>query len=168
MKVFKDSLGREWSYTLNVASMKKIRSATGIDLMQADKTLPVLGDDMVALSEVLWVLCKQQAQDRGISEEQFYEGLSGEALDSARDGFFEEWADFFPPSQTAKKTLLLSALELGRAYNEAYRKEMERHFQEISRPDLVEAKVRADIQQAISKTKEQEIQPEKGPPTPGA
>ena len=116
MKVFRDALGREWSFALNVGAMKRVRDLVGIDLLQTAEALEKIMDDPVALGQILFCLCKKQAEERGISEEQFLEGLVGEALDSALDNFMKEWVDFFPRSQRLKRLAIEKTLELRPQY----------------------------------------------------
>jgi hypothetical protein len=150
MKVWKDAVGREWSLTLNVRTVKQVRDEIRIDLTQTEKSLPLVMDDPVALGDILWVLCRKQAEERGINQDQFLEALKGEALDEARTQFVEEWVSFFPPSETAKRYVIRQTLEMVRRTNDAYRAEVERQFQRLADQRILEEQARMELQKAMN------------------
>lgn len=112
MKSFKDNQDRTWEVAVNVSAVKRV-----LDLCQVDLRLPNpevlerLGGDVILLVNVLYVLCKSQADRQGVSDEQFGEALAGDALEQATNAFAEAWADFFPQS---RRSVLNAALAKGR------------------------------------------------------
>ena len=104
MRTFSDTNGREWSVSMNVAALKRVRDLLGIDLMDLPAMeqkqpeqglLHRLGTDPVLLVDVLYVLVKPQADAAGVSAEQFGEALGGDALEHATDTFMREVVGFF-------------------------------------------------------------------------
>lgn len=100
MKCFKDANGREWAVEINVGQAKRVRASLQVDLPalvagRADG-LGELLDDPIRLVDVLYVLCRDQAQKAGISDEQFGCGLGGDTLAQATDALVESLVDFFP------------------------------------------------------------------------
>ena len=96
MRVFKDAECREWNMTVNLRAVKALR-AIGVDIM--DETgggILALSSDVCALGDALWTLCKSQAEQRGITEEQFYDGLHGDSIDAAGAALVDAIIDFFP------------------------------------------------------------------------
>lgn len=109
MKQFKDAKGREWSLTVNVGAAKRVRDLTKVDLFnifasEAEKVF----SDPVLLVDMLWVLCMDQAKERGVTDENFGESLYGDAIEHATLALMESVADFFPSSRRA---ILLKSLE---------------------------------------------------------
>jgi hypothetical protein len=108
LKIFKDSVGREWEIVVNIAAVKRVRDLTKIDLLDlADGgTITKLTDDPVALCDVLWALCREQAKGWNTTDEQFGQSLVGDAIEQATDALLQELIDFFP---TRKRTILAKA-----------------------------------------------------------
>lgn len=100
MKSFKDTAGRNWQVAINVGSIKRVRDQAEIDLTTVldpkANLLERLSNDPVLLVDVLWILVAPQAEKLGVSDEQFGEGLGGDALEAATTAFLEALADFFP------------------------------------------------------------------------
>ena len=110
MKVFKDAVGREWTVEVNVQSIKRVRGLLDVDLMDAvggDLIERLLGDP-VLLCDVVYCLCKPEADERGISDEEFGRAMAGDAIESATGALLEELVDFFPPK---KRALLRKAMD---------------------------------------------------------
>ena len=105
MRTFKDDAGRTWSLTLNVWTVKKVRDLLGVDLLDlggdaATRDKPGLLfrliADPVLLVDVLYVVCKDQADGASVTDEQFGRAMGGDAIDAATRAFLEELADFTP------------------------------------------------------------------------
>lgn len=111
MKSFKDDANRTWDITINVSTIKRIRSRLNVDLLSlgtddADKkygnggnnTPPLLvqlATDLVLLSDIIFVCVLPQAESLNITDEQFGEALGGGSIYNAREAFFAELVDFF-------------------------------------------------------------------------
>ena len=91
MKPFTDASGRTWELTVIVSAVKRVR-----DLLER------LADDPVLLVDVLYVLCKPQADAKGVSDEDFGRGMVGGVLDDAASALMKELLDFFPSAQRAR------------------------------------------------------------------
>ena len=108
MRTFKDNAGRTWSLTLNVWTVKKVRDLLGVDLLDlggesatgsSDKKPGLLFRliaDPVLLVDVLYVVCRDQADGASVMDEQFGRAMGGDAIDAATKAFLEELADFTP------------------------------------------------------------------------
>ena len=110
MKLFKDNAGRAWTVTLNVDAFKRVRSLLGVDLMEAleGNLLERMVSDPVLLCDVIYAVCKPEADARGITDEDFGRAMAGDAIEQATTAFLEELVDFFP---LARRRLLKKALE---------------------------------------------------------
>jgi hypothetical protein len=94
---------------LNVDAIKRVRSLVDVDLMQAvgGKLLERLVSDPVLLCDVLYAVCKAEADAKNVSDEDFGRALAGDAIDAATTALLEELVDFFPH---AKRRVLGKAM----------------------------------------------------------
>ena len=116
MKVFKDTEGREWLLSINVAAVKRVRSLIDVDLMGIIEgtLLEKLVSDPVMLCDVVYCLVKPDADEKGVSDEEFGKAMGGDVLEHATQALLEELADFFPKKKRAllrKALVKLKALE---------------------------------------------------------
>ncbi len=79
MHTFKDSKGRPWEIELNAL-------------------FALLGDP-VALTDLVFILCQEQAEKREISRDDLLLNMAGDALDDAANAFLESLADFCPTAK---------------------------------------------------------------------
>jgi hypothetical protein len=100
MHTFTDCKDRPWTVDLTVATLKRVREATGVNLYSlVDDGARALGElvgDPERLVGVLYVLCEPQVKERSLSPEDFGSGFRGDALEQAADAFVAELVDFFP------------------------------------------------------------------------
>ncbi len=103
MATFKDNAGREWLVSINTLQLRRVREATGFELgkLLDDKLrrLHEIASDPELLCRVLFVLCSKQRE--AVTEEQFFESLSGDQLEAAFDAFVKAYADFCPSQRRA-------------------------------------------------------------------
>ena len=103
MKTFTDNAGRTWTVTVNVDGIKRVRSLLNINLLDVldngCKLLADLHDDPVLLVDVLYCLCKPEADAQQISDELFGKSMSGDALLQAAGALLESLSDFFPQAR---------------------------------------------------------------------
>ena len=120
MHSFVDNSRRTWEVTINVAAVKRIRGLLGIDLYalvdDGFKSLSKLVSDPVTLADVLYCLCKDQAERQSITDEDFGRSLAGDVITQAADAFVEELIDFFPDARA--RGSLRKAIEAGKAVRE--------------------------------------------------
>jgi len=99
MKTFRDAQGREWSLTINVASLKRVNDALGLDLTQIvdpdSDVVAKLTGDMFLLFECLCTLLQPQLDQHDVSPEAFGESLDEESTEKAATALFEAIIDFF-------------------------------------------------------------------------
>ena len=109
MKTFKDNADRTWTVTVNVDAIKRVRSLLSIDLMEAveGKLIERLIGDPVLLCDVIYCVCKEDADAKGITDEEFGRAMAGDAIELATTALLEELVDFFPQG---KRQLLRKAL----------------------------------------------------------
>ena len=110
MRTFQDNAGRGWTVEVNVAAVKRVRDLLKEDLLEIETILPRLYADPVLLCDVVYCLCKPQADERQVTDEQFGQAMAGDALADAQRAVLEELADFFQSPlqrERMKKTVAL-------------------------------------------------------------
>ena len=103
MKIFTDNAGRSWTVAVNVDAVKRVKSLLGVDLLEAveGKLIERLASDPVLLCDVLYVLCKPQADQHNVTDEEFGRSMSGDAIEAATAAMLEGLVDFFPSRRRA-------------------------------------------------------------------
>ncbi len=100
MKPFQDHANRTWTITINVDAIKRVRSLLDIDLLKVlddgCQLLADLHDDPVLLVDVLYCLCKPQADSQNVTDEDFGRAMFGDAIFHGHAALLEELSDFFP------------------------------------------------------------------------
>ena len=119
MPTFQDKNGQSWLVEIHAPAMKKVRDLLKVDLWSLldgnFSGLTKLLNDPCTLVDVLYVLCKAQADAAGITDEQFGMALVGDSYGTACDCFQEAYSDFFP------SPALRAALTQMRAKEKAFR-----------------------------------------------
>ena len=113
MRTFRDNAGREWTLSLNVASVKRIRDLANVDVFSGglQKFLEDMTGNPVMLVDALYALVLPQTEMRGVSGESFAESIAGDVIEEASSAFLEELVDFFPK---ARRGILKRILETSR------------------------------------------------------
>lgn len=112
MKTFTDNAGRTWTVTINVDAIKRVRTLVQVNLLDVlddgCKLLAELHDDPVLLVDVLYCICKPEADAQSVADEEFGRAMSGDAILQASTALLEELSDFFPNARqrAAMKELL--------------------------------------------------------------
>lgn len=103
---FTDAQGRVWDVTVTVATIKRVRALLGVDLLEAvaGKLVDQLLRDPILLADVVYAVCKPQADAAGVSDEAFGEALAGQPIDNATEALLRAIVAFCP-SPTDRKNL---------------------------------------------------------------
>lgn len=100
MQAFKDSSGRLWEVVVDHGRVMQLKALLAIDVYGMIKSgLSSLADilgDIPQIINIAYVLCKDQADRLGVSDEQFGESLGGDALEDLIAAVQEAFIDFFP------------------------------------------------------------------------
>jgi hypothetical protein len=109
MKTFNDNAARSWTVQVNVDAIKRVRDLAEVNLLEVveGKLLERLISDPVLLCDVIYCLCKPEADAKSISDVEFGRAMAGDAIDGATTALLEELVDFFPQ---AKRRVLAKAL----------------------------------------------------------
>lgn len=109
MHSFPDSTGRVWYLSINVAAERRLRGVLSFKLYESidPEKLNQLFEDNVALCDVLFCLCQDQAAKEGVDQAAFDGAMDADALDRAALAFRSELVDFFRDPEV-RKTLRLA------------------------------------------------------------
>lgn len=111
LKTFTDNAGRSWTVNINNTSIKEVREFLDINLLEVleGDLLNRLAFDPITLVDIIYVLCKEQADKNNISDKDFGRAMAGDSIAQATQAFMEALAAYFP--QLEKRTLLKTALK---------------------------------------------------------
>lgn len=105
----KDSTGREWNLAINVAAMRRAKTA-GVNLSHAVEQIKEFVTDDVFLCDALWAVVQPQAKELAITQEQFEAAIgNGDVLEKARIELFESLCEYYPDP---KASMLQAALKM--------------------------------------------------------
>ena len=131
MREFKDHEGRPWHVSLTVSSASRVKDlvrvvlppksadesapieAVPFDIIDAGeiaRTFQVLRSNFSALGETLAALLLPQIIQKGLTKEQFLDGLKGESLEQGGLAVEEELVSFFPPRLRGVVTALAARM----------------------------------------------------------
>jgi len=98
MRAFTDNAGRSWSVKLNVAAIKRVRDLAKVDLLDLaeGRVIERLVADPITLCDVLFAVCKPQADLAQVTDIEFGEAMAGDAIEHASKALVEELIQFFP------------------------------------------------------------------------
>lgn len=110
MQTFTDTAGQAWNVDINILTVKNVKKYLGIDLLQPKIAMNRIVDP-IALCDVLYVICRDQAESLGLSDEDFGRRMGGVALREGRDAFLEAYVNFTPDpkGQTTIRELIEKA-----------------------------------------------------------
>lgn len=113
MRAFKDNAGRSWTVAVNVATIKRVRALTSLDLLDvAGGAFEKLVGDPVILCDVLYAICKPDADAIGVTDEQFGAAMAGDAIEHASRALIEDLIQFFPnPRERAALSRVVEAMD---------------------------------------------------------
>ena len=105
MSSFQDGNGFQWTLTLNVPVMKRVKELTGVDLGELLGTNPEnlagLLSNPITFVDVLFAMVKPQADAAQITDEQFGAALTADSFEQAAETFVDAIIDFSPRRQAA-------------------------------------------------------------------
>ena len=82
-----------------------------IDTTNIANTLQILRSQYGKVGEVLYAICRKQAEDKKISRDEFLDGLRGDAIEAGVKAIEEELVDFFPSRLRKMVGLLASRMD---------------------------------------------------------
>lgn len=134
MREFKDEEGRPWRLALTVGSAMRVRDNVTVDVVDDEtgerrqvpfdmvdaanisQTFQVLRSQYAKIGEILYAMLTKQVEAKGLSREDFLDGLRGDSLDAATKALEGELVDFFP--QRLRTMIGLLAQKMDEVQNE--------------------------------------------------
>lgn len=157
MHTFQDSNGRVWAVNINVGTLKRVRALCGVDLynilsFEGKDTglLEQLANDPILLVDVIYAVCKDEADRLGITAEAFGESMAGDAIVNATNALLDDLVDFFP---AAKRMVLNRIMNATRRYQMAAEKQLMRQVENGMVEETLE-KVLTDVYGTATATEE--------------
>lgn len=94
--IFKDTEAREWTVSLTVDSVMRVKDQTQVDLFDIvdGKLVAQLQSDPLLFGRVLFSLCKPQCEARGLSDSQFWQAMNGDVVEDAAKVVLSELINF--------------------------------------------------------------------------
>lgn len=92
MKSFADTEGRIWSIRGSLGAFERVKSLTSVDMLDLPTTQNCLKaiNDVFTLGRVLYAMCQDQVESRGLTPEQFADGFNADTLHEASDALLDE------------------------------------------------------------------------------
>lgn len=146
MREFRDDQGRPWQLALTTAAAMRVRDNVKmmkdgeekpfdiVDFSAIGDTMDVLRGQYITIAETLYFILLQQIEKKGITKDEFFDGLRGDAIDAATKVLEEELVDFFP--ERLRKVVRLLAAKAQEA-TEAGTAKMEQQLEKMSVTDLL-------------------------------
>jgi len=98
MKTFNDNAGRTWTVSITVDAIKRVRGLLDVDLLEVvgGKLIDRLITDPVLLCDIVYAVCKPEADAQDVSDEDFGRAMAGDAIEHATTALLEELVSFSP------------------------------------------------------------------------
>lgn len=92
MKSFTDTEGRLWNVKGSLGVFERVKTATGVDMLDLPTTQQCLREisDVFKLGKVLYCVCEDQVNARGLTPEQFADAFNADTLYEASNALLEE------------------------------------------------------------------------------
>ena len=103
MQTFTDIHGRKWTVSITVGTVKRVKTMLNIDMIGDIEGFLKQIQDIMTRCDVLYVVCKEEADKLGITDEQFACCLAGSALRDAYNALIEAYMAFIPDPEAAAK-----------------------------------------------------------------
>lgn len=145
---FQDKNGLVWDLSLYAPTLRKVKEVFGLGLVDLDgDPLNQLEADPEKLVDVIYLICKSQADARGLTSEQFGESLKP-GLDEPVLALREAIINFFP---AGKRSAVRSALEANaKAVEEALNQLTQRMCSKEQADKLIQAAVNRGVKEMDS------------------
>jgi len=105
MQTYRDNAGRTWTVAIDVAAIKRVRALIGYDLLSMlnGNGSQRLITDPVLLVDVLYALCRPEADRLSVTDEDFGRSMAGDAIEHATQALLEELVSFCPNPRDRKR-----------------------------------------------------------------
>jgi len=146
VKTFRDARDREWTVEVTVATVERVLAEADVDMLDTgdENVFLQMTTQPVRIVHVLYAVLKPQMEAKGLSCEEFADGMKGDAIARASEALTEEWLDFFP--DPAERRALRTAMAKTKAFHEKVRAAA---LKEIESPEL-ETLLETSMEEALT------------------
>ncbi|GHT12318.1 hypothetical protein FACS1894170_06980 [Planctomycetales bacterium] len=102
MQTFTDTKQTTWTVDVNVDVIRSVKQRLDVEMLDIETFLKRV-QDPVALCDILYLACEEQADKDGIDSREFGRRLGGAALRQAKDALFDAYINFIPDPAAAEK-----------------------------------------------------------------
>jgi hypothetical protein len=109
----KDTLGREWTFRFTALTVRDLSRETGLStkvIAGPNSLLQRIGEDDETLCIALWQTIRPQAEQRGVTEEEWFSALDDDCLQAATLEWLDAYINFSPPARRRVLTKLATAM----------------------------------------------------------
>lgn len=104
--------GQSFTIELDTPLIREVRKELDVDLVAADMSGEAkASSDIATLVDVLWILCREQAEKHGISADVFGRGIKGDTWEAAVLALRRAIAFFSPSSSRSMRLAQIAAEE---------------------------------------------------------
>src|SRR5690242_5949607 len=101
MATFTDNKKRDWKIVINTSKLRAIKRQLGFDLLPKGsfatlaRNASTLARDAALFVDMLWLLCREQAEGREVTPQDFGESLLGDPIEAATSAFISDYKQWF-------------------------------------------------------------------------
>jgi len=98
MRTFNDNAGRTWTVAINVGAIKRVKGLLDLNLLEIVEGTLIerFISDPVLLCDVIYAVCKPEADEKSITDEDFGRAMAGDAIEHATKALLDELVGFLP------------------------------------------------------------------------
>lgn len=116
----KDTQGREWLFRFTARTVRELAAETHLDtkaLEGENSLLQRVAADESVLYTALWITIRPQAQERGVTEDEWFDSLDNDSLQAAAKEWVSAYINFSHPARqkVLSKTMTAALTKLERA-----------------------------------------------------
>lgn len=116
----KDTQGREWLFRFTARTVRELAAETHLDtkaLEGENSLLQRVAKDESVLYTVMWITIRPQAQERGVTEDQWFDSLDNDALQAAAKEWVSAYINFSHPARqkVLSRTMTAALTKMERA-----------------------------------------------------
>lgn len=148
----KDINGKEWTFRFTARTVRELAAETRLDtkaLTGENSLLARMQQDETVLYTVLWITVRPQAEQYGVNENEWFELLDNDALESAVMEWTEAYINFSHP---ARKLALMKSFEATRKVMDGARAKIEHELKSGNLDRVIEADVEKALMESFSMT----------------
>jgi len=116
---FKDKNGVDWHLDINIGHYLEFKSKYNIDLSDAFSqennwiATVAAHENLDILLQMIETLVRGQLSEKGMTIDNFYEGINGEVVSDATDAFLEAVVLFLPAHKQKAMRIILDSVKVG-------------------------------------------------------